>query len=410
MTSFPLTFGFALRIFNSSESGFLSKKMRFKVIVLLIVTTPLFLAGCISTVRKPETVLGRPVKVNQPNASYFDVKTRIELIKTTTDPILVAAAKRFQTYHGAEIPTPEPVDDYRVARVTCEDRRSYQEDTEPLTAFERAITELAALYVSTDDLSYAKGLLRVLRAWADKDALLSFEYNGNHEQAWYAVDWAASAAGFAYSIIRGNPGLNKDTKLKVEKWLNEVARKQISYPGDHTPCWNNHVYWRGLEAAIVGAVSDDDYLFGYGIEQYRSALASMNTDGSLPLEMEKGSRAIRSQNLALLPLVYIAEVASRQGYNLYDVTIDGKDIHGAVGFLIAAIKDNHLVKKYSGEKQDMSFLSKDDHDEKNWMEPYYRRFKNNDLKAFLRTRPFYHSTYGGGPSTLYFYEPPSPSK
>jgi poly(beta-D-mannuronate) lyase len=107
----------------------------------------------------------------------------------------------------------------------------------------------------------------------------------------------------------------------------------------------------------------------------------MNRNGSFPLEMVRGFRAIHYQNFAILPLVYIAEIAARQGYDLYSQSIDGKDLHLAINFLMRCIEDNNVVKRYTTSIQDTSFISK--RRELNWMEPYIRRFKNNKIGYML---------------------------
>ena len=178
---------------------------------------------------------------------------------------------------------------------------------------------------------------------------------------------------------------------------------QTRLPGGPTSCCNNHSYWRGLEAAIVGVVSNDNDLFRFGVKKYISAIRAMNKDGSLPLEMARGKRAIHYQNFAILPLVYIAEISARQGYDLYSLNIDGKDLHLAIDFLMRCIKDKSIVKRYTSSSQDTSFIWK--RHELNWMEPYIRRFKNREIGIFLSgKRPVYHR-WSGGSSTLYFYSP-----
>jgi poly(beta-D-mannuronate) lyase len=123
-------------------------------------------------------------------------------------------------------------------------------------------------------------------------------------------------------------------------------------------------------------VTNDNVLFRFGIKKYISAIKSMNKDGSFPLEMARGYRAIHYQNFAILPLVYIAEIAARQGYDLYSLSIDGKNLHLAINFLMRCLEDNAVVKRYTTSIQDTSFIWKKR--ELNWMEPYTRRVKKKN--------------------------------
>jgi poly(beta-D-mannuronate) lyase len=126
----------------------------------------------------------------------------------------------------------------------------------------------------------------------------------------------------------------------------------------------------------------------------------MNPDGSLPHEMARGARALHYQNFAILPLVFIAEIAARQGYDLYGLAVDGRDIHLAVGFLLRALEDGSVVRRYTDEQQDLGFIER--RAELNWLEPYNRRFPGPATARWLaRLRPLAHN-WTGGPGTLYF--------
>jgi poly(beta-D-mannuronate) lyase len=381
--------------------------------ILVIETISLLLivfafTGCAPLIKDAETQLHKPLLVTDPVASYLDVPARTGLLKTTQDPVLRFAAQKFKADNCFEQPTPKPVG-YLSMPAYYVDRKGWEAANEPLHAFETRVTDLAALYVLSGDTTYARCLVRVLGDWAAKDSLTHFDYQGNQGQAWYAVEWTASSAGLAYSIIKGASGLDASQRARVEAWLRRVAKNQTSYPGSSTSCCNNHAYWRGLHASIIGVINSDNDLYRYGIEQFVSALHSMNNDGSLPLEMARGERALHYQNFAILPLVYIAEVASRQGHNLYDLKVNGKNLHLAVRFLMHAIHDPDLVKRSTSAKQDMSFTEGCGRSELNWMEPYFRRFKVQEVGEFLQKRratcPLYQN-WGGGPGTLYFYEPP----
>ena len=93
-------------------------------------------------------------------------------------------------------------------------------------------TGFAEAYVRTGAPVHARCLVALLSFWAERRALLAFDYHGNHGQAWYAIQWSAAAAGLAYSIVRSEPSLSDRRKQAVEDWLVAVASKQIGYPGN----------------------------------------------------------------------------------------------------------------------------------------------------------------------------------
>jgi poly(beta-D-mannuronate) lyase len=339
-------------------------------------------------------------KVNDSNASYFDVKERMELIKRHN--MSTWSKLGWYGYDCSKRLIPEPVG-YLSMPAFYENRTGWRKANAPLERFEHHVTHMAELYVTRADNSYAECLAKALNEWAELGSLLSFDYHGNSKQAWYAIAWTASSAAMAYSIVKDNPSIKLEMKDKIEIWLRKVVKKQISYPGGAISCCNNHSYWRGLEAAITGVVTNDNNLFRYGIKRYIHAINSMNKNGSFPLEMARGRRALYYQNFAILPLVYIAEIAARQGYDLYGLSIDGKDLHLAITFLMNCIQNKDIVKRYTTSIQDTSFTWGGK--ELNWMEPYNKRFKNKNVETLLNNRrPFYHR-WSGGNSTLYFYFP-----
>ena len=373
---------------------------RYLFVKILLAVNCLILVGCSTTISYIEKEQNIEFKVNDPNASYFDVQERMKFINRSNVPAFIGRPYAFDC---SILAIPDPVDYYLVMPAFYKNRSGWQRAWAPLQQFEDYVTKMAKLYVTTGKNSYVRCLAKTLSEWAEKESLLSYDYHGNDHQAWFAIEWTTSSAGFAYSIIRDNDSLESKKRKKIEHWLNKVAKKQISYSGGSTSCCNNHSYWRGLEAAIVGVVTNDDDLFRFGIKKYISAINSMNKNGSFPLEMARGNRAIHYQNFAILPLVYIAEIAARQGYDLYSLSIDGKDLHLAIRFLMDCIEDEDVVKRYTANIQDTSFIWK--RRELNWMEPYIRRFKNKKIEAILEDlRPVSHN-WSGGSSTLYFYTP-----
>jgi hypothetical protein len=96
-----------------------------------------------------------------------------------------------------------------------------------------------------------------------------------------------------------------------------------------------------------GALAGDDAYFREGLVAFDMALADMRADGSLPLETRRGSRALWYQRHAIASLVAIAEMGAVQGRNLYARERDGRSLHTAVRFLLDAIDDAGLVRRYA---------------------------------------------------------------
>lgn len=358
----------------------------------------LALSACNSELLLTPSMSGERQRID-PDASYFDREERFALLRATPDPVLLAARPAPRPCDRQSLPEPVGL---LTLPLFYEDPAGYAKTSAPLRRFEDFVTEQAAFYVVTKDALHARCIAGVLESWADTSSLFHFTA-GSNRQAWYNAVWATVSAGFAYSIVRDDPSLPAPSKQAIEAWLNKTARKHRAVAGGQRDCCNNHAYWRGLESAIVGVVSGDRELFLLGVDAYRSALASLNRDGSFPFEMERGDRAIHYQNFAILPLVYIAEIARRQKVDLYSVVVDGRSLHDAIGFLLAAIDNPAAARQYTDRAQDLSFMN--NRSELNWMEPYHARFPNQRTAAILKSRRPIRHRYAGGNSTLFFYNP-----
>jgi poly(beta-D-mannuronate) lyase len=176
-----------------------------------------------------------------------------------------------------------------------------------------------------------------------------------------------------------------------------------------------------------GALAGEDAYYREGFAAYERALRDMRADGSLPLETERGARALWYQRHAIASLVAIAELAAAQGHDLYARERGGRSLHTAVRFLLDAIEDPSLVWPYAEANhkpgvgqdhldQDLGFLVPRGHGRHYmaWAEPYMARFPEREesrrLLALLREaapdfRPMLDD-YSGGNTTCFFAAPP----
>lgn len=342
--------------------------------------------------------IGASVIVIDPNSSYFEVKKKINNFQK----------QKHSFYNGDNEMACSALRDVKPMTKKIDIPSFYTARTEnklarkPLVMFENYLSEHAAKYVMTGSEKFANCVILTLKEWAVSNALYDFEYSeSGSKQSWFEVSWTVTSSAMAYSIVRSAKTITNEDRASIEGWLNKLVRKIISYPGGPVSCCNNLANWRGLAASIVGIVSSDDELFNYGIESYKNAIQSLNLDGSFYFETGKESRVVHYQNFAILPLVYIAEIASRQNIDLYSYTIDKKNLKLAIKFLEEAIHNPQVVTKYTNEKQDLEFL--DDGRSLNWVEPYLLRSKNQKIEKLIRGRRPIHHRYAGGYSTLFFY-------
>nr|prf alginate lyase [bacterium A1] len=342
--------------------------------------------------------------VKDPTASYVDVKARRTFLQSgQLDDRLKAALPKEYDCTTEATPNPQQGEMVIPRRYLSGNHGPVNPDYEPVVTlyrdFEKISATLGNLYVATGKPVYATCLLNMLDKWAKADALLNYDPKS---QSWYQVEWSAATAAFALSTMMAEPNVDTAQRERVVKWLNRVARHQTSFPGGDTSCCNNHSYWRGQEATIIGVISKDDELFRWGLGRYVQAMGLINEDGSFVHEMTRHEQSLHYQNYAMLPLTMIAETASRQGIDLYAYKENGRDIHSARKFVFAAVKNPDLIKKYASEPQDTRAF-KPGRGDLNWIEYQRARFGFADELGFMTVPIFDPRT--GGSGTLLAYKP-----
>lgn len=343
--------------------------------------------------------------VKDPSASYFDREARTELLQTTDNSLLIQQRDELKNYGPScqqRLDLPPITENMRIPGF-YPTPDAWELATEPLFQFEDTVSEMAGSYVASGDTYYAECLVKFLDNWAKEDALLEFHYHWMEPQAWFSLESMIFAAAMAYSVVQPDIEEMTEEQERVEDWLNRLATEHMSIEGAESSCCNNHFYRRALYATMVGVLTEDDEMFQFGVSAIYSALHDMTDQGAFPMEMERGRRATHYQNYALLYLVTNMEIIARQGYDIYNLEIDGKTIHDAVEFLAAIMKDSDELGDLAPEEQYTGFMK--DPQYFSWVEIYRARFGYDRFEEFVETlRPIYNRS-AGGYATLYFMDP-----
>ncbi|GHA95706.1 alginate lyase family protein [Modicisalibacter luteus] len=342
--------------------------------------------------------------VTDPDASYFDMRQRMALLEDTGNPLLMQLAHKLSygvsCQQMLDIPPlekkiripgfyPSP-DEWRFA-------------VKPLTEFEDVVSRLAGTYVATGDDYYAQCLVKFLNHWAENDALMDFFYTWQQPQAWFSTESMIFSAAMAYSVVRPSvEGMDEQTQ-RIDDWLSRLAYQHSAIPGHQSSCCNNHFYRRALYATMVGVLTDDDELFRFGVSAIYSALSDLTSEGALKLEMQRGRRASHYQNYALLYLIPNLQIIARQGYDVFNLQVNGHTIHDAVDFALDTFEDPSALGDMAPHEQYKGFFQDDQYFA--WMEMYQSRFQSPRIAEFIRSyRPVYNRG-AGGYVTLYFMDP-----
>ncbi|ALM53320.1 alginate lyase family protein [Halomonas huangheensis] len=374
-----------------------------KVLSLVLTTLLAGPASALTLEERAELDLS-DYRVTAPDASYFDVEERVKTLHDSENSILLQ--ERDQLTNGPscqQLLSLEPITTRLRIPGYYPSPEAWELASEPLFQFEDSVSMLAGSYIASGDHYYAQCLVKFLDKWAEQDALMNFHYDPIEPQAWFATESMIFAAGMAYSLVRPQiKGYDKERE-HIEQWLNALAHRHVKIPGQEgNSCCNNHFYRRALYASVIGVLTEDDELFRFGVSAIYSALSDMTEDGAFPLEVARGRRATHYQNYALLYLITNMQVISRQGYPIFELAIDGKDIHDAVDFALRIFKDPAVfgdmapLEQYTGFLKDNQYFS--------WMEIYRSHFEDSRIEEFLHeVRPIYNRS-AGGYMTLYFMD------
>ncbi|MGO9323282.1 MAG: alginate lyase family protein [Terracidiphilus sp.] len=340
--------------------------------------------------------------VTNPSASFLDVTARRADLAHATMPRVLEAIGWKSGCVSSEQPSPPtgrmiiPHHYFNGSNGPINPQENIA--TAPYRQLNDAVSDGASRYVVNGDSREAVCVANLLARWAAANVLLDYSYQES-SQAWYQVEWTLSSISLSWSIVQADPAIPPAQRTAILAWMhkvNEFMFDQDPHPGDDAH-ENNHAYWRALCATSVGILTSDDKLYRRGLAQYFRAIGQMNSDGSLPLEMARHENALHYQSFALAPLVLIAELARRQGVDLYSLRVNGHTIDDAVDFLVRASADPGLVKKYASEPQTFSLFSKEKPPA--WTEFWAARHPGKPWTGIL-TKPLVDSTIGGN-ATIY---------
>ena len=264
---------------------------------------------------------------------------------------------------------------------------------EPIRNFARTVSALA----DKSEEGAGEAAIKLLARWAAQDALLG-EVN---RQGASEREWTLCALALAYLKVRDIDGLDTE-KQQVEKWFVTLAHS--IQPMYETPPsrWNNHAYWAGLAVSATGIAANDRQLFDWGMIRARAGVDAVQDDGTLPLEMKRGQRAILYHLFALTPLVMLAEIGAANGEDLYQ--LNNRGISRLVDRLVRGLSDPDWFSQQAGVRQES--LNNANSQDFAWMEPYYARFHDARLLPWLQLkRPLIAITAGGNLTQMYGEKP-----
>lgn len=239
---------------------------------------------------------------------------------------------------------------------------------EPLTDFLRQVASDADKSVRrASPKSQAEAgdcAVQWLAAWAAEKAWLGdmASKQGEYQRKW-------DLAGVALAYLKVRRFATAEQRAVIEPWLRQFADAARRFFDDPARKRNNHWYWLGvgLAATAIATNSPDDWSRARGI--MGDAASDIRSDGALPFELERKSRALQYHAFSLMPLIVMAEMARARGEDWYALG-DGA-LHRLAALTMRGLADPGVFDTLAGAPQDRPVRAG-----AGWPQLYALRFKD----------------------------------
>ena len=259
-----------------------------------------------------------------------------------------------------------------------------------------AAEDAADTYQKTGKLAAAMCVVQIMKADAAADSMTG---SMSTNQAYYVQNWTLGALAVSYQKVQQSGVMSAEDNTAIAAWMVKVGRQVETYfqarrEKKTVDGRNNHLYWAGYAAMAAAIVGNDHPLFHWGVTTYDDGVHFIDADGTLPLEIARGQRALHYHLFALGPLVMMAEFGEDNGLPMY------ADNHGALHALVnrtlAGMTNNAYFSTRAGAKQDTPEGGKIKSNDVLWAVPYVKRFPNPAISQMIQTVPLKGWDYLGG--------------
>lgn len=198
-----------------------------------------------------------------------------------------------------------------------------------------AMADLGLAYAFTGDKKYADKAIALIRRWCldpETKMLPTGKNHGPHTAGMKRggdIELFFTFGQFFYAadLIWNYPGWNPAEKDAFRDWTKSMAQAKkglMYYKG--RPMVNNWEDWRLLYLATAAVVIEDDVLLAYVFDRWKQTKdQAIAEDGHLPIETGR-TRSMHYSLFALDPMCQVAEIARHHGVNLYDYSVNGKNL------------------------------------------------------------------------------------
>lgn len=300
------------------------------------------------------------------------------------------------------LPSPTPIHELDLARYYSDKAGTEIDETKraakraavaPLKNFMTEVAEGAdsVWQTSQPDSNSAACPLSWLTDWAKADALLGKMAS---KQADYERKWAL--AGLAMSYVKVRPFATTEQRATIDPWLIRLADRCRAFFDDPDRKRNNHWYWLGLGMAAVGLATNSERHWDEARRIMQDAANDIQANGTLPMELARGKRALHYHNFSAQPLFAMTLLARSKGED-WTAFNDGA-FHRLTLFIAAAVCASKPIAALKSLPAQDAIREKDL--EAGWLHDYVRLNPTTDgatcaLADGTSSRPSNYHRLGG---------------
>ncbi|HEY0306708.1 MAG TPA: alginate lyase family protein [Acidobacteriaceae bacterium] len=273
---------------------------------------------------------------------------------------------------------------------------AYNEAQEQFRGQMKAAEDAADLYQKTGKLAAAHCVVQIVKSDVVADSMTG---SMSTNQAYYMQNWTMGALAISYLKVQKSGVMSADNNAAIAAWMVKVGRQVEDYfearrAKQTKDGRNNHLYWAGYSAMAAAVVGNDHKLFDWGASTYYDGVHFIEADGTLPLEMDRGARALHYHLFALGPLVMMAEFGEDNGLPMY--AANNGALHSLVKRTLSGLGSNTYFASKAGVKQDTPEGGKIKSNDVVWAVPYVKRFPNPTISAMIHSVELHGWDYLGG--------------
>jgi poly(beta-D-mannuronate) lyase len=273
--------------------------------------------------------------------------------------------------------------------------KAYQESSGPVKKLGEEASDAADAFRATGSRAAAECVLTLEKTAAQDRALTGKMSSG---QAYYVQGWVIGALGIALLKIRGSGVVSRADAKLLTAWMKTVSQQTMDYYDQHEAKdpggnENNHLYWAGVQVGAIAIAANDRKMFAWAVAAYRNGARQITPEGTLPLEMRRGQRALHYHLFAASPLVYLAEFGEDNGIDLY--AEDNFALKRLVDRSIDGLRGSGYFDQATGIKQDLPD-GPPSAEAIGWAKIYVHRFPDPAISALLAQAPSLSYMYLGG--------------